>query len=257
MNQEDFERLKAVCEKEGFELYKHEPATPRKRVLISVFKKDIWDGVEYVKSSDGTIYKILANSENRLEVEGGHIGKKIGKPSTESAYVDQLKKKAFFRYGEIKEGDRFDCSEMGRGTSPITFNQGQCHWHYIKSDDRLRKGYFDLYEKGQWATKVQKRIEVGLKGGGMDKSSSGLISLSCKFQIYPCPTYDMSLSIISQFLAQQLEKYLNGEIKEPCTGNCGMNYCDENGCTERKRAMVDDLDQDNIRSYPKGGIRFR
>ncbi len=23
----------------------------------------------------------------------------------------------------------------------------------------------------------------------------------------------------------------------PCTDNCGMNYCDENGCTERKRVL--------------------
>jgi hypothetical protein len=27
--------------------------------------------------------------------------------------------------------------------------------------------------------------------------------------------------------------------KEPCNGNCGMNYCDENGCTERKRVLTE------------------
>lgn len=27
--------------------------------------------------------------------------------------------------------------------------------------------------------------------------------------------------------------------KPPCDGNCGMNYCDENGCTERKRNLVE------------------
>jgi hypothetical protein len=27
--------------------------------------------------------------------------------------------------------------------------------------------------------------------------------------------------------------------KAACTGNCGMNYCDENGCVERKRNNVE------------------
>lgn len=29
----------------------------------------------------------------------------------------------------------------------------------------------------------------------------------------------------------------------PCEGNCGMNYCDENGCVERKRELVPAQDQ--------------
>jgi hypothetical protein len=28
-------------------------------------------------------------------------------------------------------------------------------------------------------------------------------------------------------------------LKTVCRGNCGMNYCDDNGCTERKRILVD------------------
>lgn len=27
--------------------------------------------------------------------------------------------------------------------------------------------------------------------------------------------------------------------EKKCTGNCGMNYCDDNGCIERKRHYVD------------------
>lgn len=27
-----------------------------------------------------------------------------------------------------------------------------------------------------------------------------------------------------------------------CEGNCGMNYCDDNGCIERKRALVEPKD---------------
>lgn len=29
------------------------------------------------------------------------------------------------------------------------------------------------------------------------------------------------------------------EEKNKCKGNCGMNYCDENGCIDRKRNLVD------------------
>jgi hypothetical protein len=29
---------------------------------------------------------------------------------------------------------------------------------------------------------------------------------------------------------------------EPCSGNCGMNYCDDNGCIERKRILVEPTD---------------
>ena len=32
----------------------------------------------------------------------------------------------------------------------------------------------------------------------------------------------------------------NQKEEEPC--NCGMNYCDENGCVERKRILVEPID---------------
>lgn len=39
-------------------------------------------------------------------------------------------------------------------------------------------------------------------------------------------------------IAKNLEKQVDESIKAlnsvPCSGNCGMNYCDENGCVERK-----------------------
>ncbi|WP_428663446.1 hypothetical protein [Runella sp.] len=28
-------------------------------------------------------------------------------------------------------------------------------------------------------------------------------------------------------------------VAKNCNGNCGMNYCDENGCNERKRVLTD------------------
>jgi len=32
-----------------------------------------------------------------------------------------------------------------------------------------------------------------------------------------------------------------GDLPNGCTGNCGMGYCDENGCVERKRVYVNGL----------------
>ncbi len=34
----------------------------------------------------------------------------------------------------------------------------------------------------------------------------------------------------------------------PCDGNCGMNYCDDNGCTERKRVLTDPCPPDAYHS---------
>lgn len=34
---------------------------------------------------------------------------------------------------------------------------------------------------------------------------------------------------------------LNPDTAGKCNGNCGMNYCDDNGCIERKRNLVEDV----------------
>ena len=55
----------------------------------------------------------------------------------------------------------------------------------------------------------------------------------------------------------------SGVVHEPCSGNCGMNYCDENGCTERKRVLTDPCpvaDEDIERFDPvyiKNGKAFK
>lgn len=48
---------------------------------------------------------------------------------------------------------------------------------------------------------------------------------------------------------EELEAYINHleALRQPavmpsCEGNCGMNYCDENGCVERKRILVEPRD---------------
>lgn len=32
------------------------------------------------------------------------------------------------------------------------------------------------------------------------------------------------------------------EVASECQGNCGMNYCDDNGCLDRKRELVEPID---------------
>jgi len=41
-------------------------------------------------------------------------------------------------------------------------------------------------------------------------------------------------------LAEDLRVELDSN--HSCTGNCGMNYCDNNGCIERKRVLVEPTD---------------
>ena len=45
------------------------------------------------------------------------------------------------------------------------------------------------------------------------------------------------------FLAERLVKlFCQPAVMPSCEGNCGMNYCDDNGCIERKRILVEPKD---------------
>lgn len=194
MTTEEFERLKAICEKEGFTI---ESYCGGKTAIVGV--KDIWEGVEFAESLWG--YKIYKISE----VKNFEIDKANFKPSTESAYVEQLKKEAFERFGEIKKGDRFINTHGGKDTlvkDPL--------WRYNKEYDWLYYGQCKLYEKGQWAERVKKRIKVQFS----NHSACG----NSDFH-----THGFALNVIrggdqfdhekaGQFLAKQLEAYLNNEI---------------------------------------------
>lgn len=37
----------------------------------------------------------------------------------------------------------------------------------------------------------------------------------------------------------RMVEMLNEEVQRKCEGNCGMNYCDTNGCIERKRILCE------------------
>jgi hypothetical protein len=181
MKQEDFERLKTVCEKEGFEIAKLlSPGNVEMDVFAIANKKDIWEGVEFVESNFSG--KIYIKQDVNFEML------RLFKPSTESAYVDQLKKEAFKRYGEI--GAIKASTDQIKALTDYSYDMNLQNMNG-------RENFQEAFKYG---------ISIGI---------------------------DETLSWIKFNQG-------NGEIKAPCTGNCGMNYCDDNGCTDRKRHLVGD-----------------
>jgi hypothetical protein len=142
--------------------------------------KDIWEGVEFVESNVSG--KIYIKQDVNFEML------RLFKPSTESAYVDQLKKEAFKRYGEI--GAIKASTDQIKALTDYSYDMNLQNMNG-------RENFQEAFKYG---------ISIGI---------------------------DETLSWIKFNQG-------NGEIKAPCTGNCGMNYCDDNGCTDRKRHLVGD-----------------
>lgn len=173
----DFEKLKRICEESGFELVNESPKENDKFYVVR--KKDEWEGVGFAKAllshfnddlnvseyTAGRIYRVKSIKEHRVFTDFDDKGsrtngwdKKNFQPSTESEYVEQLKKEAFDRFGEIKEGDRFKrdyisvswgCEEV-IGKSPT----GGFEFYYDKNSDILYKGNLAIYKQGKWAEKI-------------------------------------------------------------------------------------------------------
>lgn len=130
--------------------------------------------------------------------------KEICKPSTESAYIEQLKREAFERYGEIKDGDKFQF--YGKGFHSIKLSDNP-DLDYFKEFDELSLWGFPLYKQGKWAKKQDKRVEVAF-----DYSAKDLDGYSYKFTIENFKS--LNHKDIGEHLASQLEKYLNNEINK-------------------------------------------
>lgn len=47
------------------------------------------------------------------------------------------------------------------------------------------------------------------------------------------------LETISSYVIKNHIDRIGETVSKACDGNCGMNYCDENGCIERKRVLTD------------------
>lgn len=243
MKREDFERLKAVCKKEGYLIRNEDPWDGSTFVIT---KKESWEGVEFAECVDdiggkpniikGRIYKIVkGNNIDCLYFIINESGKEDGwsdnrshfKPSTESAYVEQLKKEAFERFGDIKEGDRFDRTSINLSlfTGQIPYNQHfkGVGFKYFKINDSLEFAGIKIYQQGKWAERVKERVEVDfiwserkLLGEKMvvvgfhdkKKYESDEMIVESVF----VGKKDKEIAEIFTFLAEQLEKYLNNEL---------------------------------------------
>ena len=200
MKTEDFEKLKSLCDANGFELVTESPKDNDKFYVVK--KKDEWEGVEFAEGIVvGGVYKIN-DFDNFQRV------KKFYKPSTEQSYIEQLKKQAFRMYGEIKEGDRFvdwDGTDFEIGGGSI--------WKYQKESDELRVNGWLIYQKGKWANKLPKRVEVTYTG-----ATRRPYEINKNFDIYNISlmlnkSVALPESKVFGLLAKQLEKYLNGEVE--------------------------------------------
>jgi len=207
MKKEDFDRLKAVCEKEGFEI---ESSSLTNSVLVRK-KKDIWEGVGFGRITNdysesdyiaGKIYPVNGRDGNfiiTLFDEYGDADNGLYKsitPSTKKEYVEQLKREAFELFGEIKIGDKFtSLRESGRIN---TIDNGDGFRYFGQTDDILTFNGCLIYEIGKWAEKVKDRVKVDPTNESINRLAKNL-SLNQQNEVLV-------------LFASQLEKYLNDEI---------------------------------------------
>jgi hypothetical protein len=135
---------------------------------------DIWEGVEFAESNwSGRIYRIESISNFKEENAGF-------KPSTEQAYVDQLKTKAFKFYGEIKVGSTF----MDKYGFVRSCNKYLNNWDYSKDEDKLFAFGVRIYEKGKWANKLpSKRAEVEVHNEVLSRIDENSHNYTVSFRI--------------------------------------------------------------------------
>lgn len=220
MKQEEFERLKTVLKKEGY-LLSTGGVIPGASILVEIYKKDVWDGAEYGcwPQSDseffikGKTYRFFNQFDHTYSETGRqHFTNEVWVksnflPSTESAYIEQLKKEAFERFREIRNGDIF---KQPWFHSPVTIQGENKGFTYESFQDSLFFNGWAIYHSGKWATKVKERVKVEFRDhlavGNYDyHSHSFTIDVSRNAK-----QFDPEKA--GQFLASQLEKYLNGEI---------------------------------------------
>jgi hypothetical protein len=160
MKTEDFERLKAICEKEGFDISNYKESD-KLGTLIHVKPNYIWEGVEFVQNLvNNKVRKVCGRDSIGFRTETGNVISYINsKPSTEQAYGDQLRASAFELYEMFNEGDRF---ELPCGELVHVVTTGKHKFTYEKEFDWFFYGQVKIYDKGKWAKKLPKRIKVDL-----------------------------------------------------------------------------------------------
>jgi hypothetical protein len=162
MKQSDIDRLKEKLGDE-FELVTQSPDENDKFFVVIAKKKDPWKGVEFAESTwSGNILPV-----NQIDdFENSHII--YFKPSTEAAYVEQLKSKAKKLYGQIKEGDLFEPATGGEYT--VKNFEGQKLFDYFKRYDQLFYRNVEIYQCGKWAKKIE-RFKVYSNGGSINSQA--------------------------------------------------------------------------------------
>lgn len=214
MKQTEIDRLKAICEKEGFHFdWDHVDHS----AIIIREKKDPWEGVEFIVGFLGIIYKVAKTDSDGIHTSCGKFTwwdavKKNYKPSTESAYIEQLKKEAFERFGEIKDGDRFDRSEMN-----FKVRQSKDYicdaingFKYHKEFDQLQFGNLSIYCEGKWAKKLPERVKVEWLDWNWVNYSHDIINQEFELKNINWDKVQ-NKDDIGEYLAKALEDYLNKE----------------------------------------------
>jgi ureidoglycolate hydrolase len=229
MKQEDFDRFKSVCEKEGFELLNVSHEDNEKYFVIAK-KKDEWEGVEFAECirtnnptawTFGKIYKAVDKITGSLPIHDNNLVRRdvvefdkpylsenhnCFQPSTEQDYVEQLKKEAFERFGEIKEGDRFIAPSGNQYQIPNNYGI-----QYFKNADDMRFSGISIYKSGKWAKKIPERVKVSINDEGIDlEKYTSDHSFMVEFLV--SDRFLVTEKIRDEwasFLASQLEEYLN------------------------------------------------
>ena len=203
-----------------FEVLTESPKENDKFYVVK--KKDIWEGVEFitVKESnyfvtEGVIYPIIEKLENNIFTirnnqgdNGGLVHVSHAKPSTESAYIEQQKRIAKEKFGEIKEGDRF------KRDFDVTIDEictiGECkntlEFKYFKSNDSLEFCGSIIYQQGKWAEKLPKRVKVEFDGFGLTNDGFKAYWRIAKFETVK------DKDDLFEYLSQQLEQYINKQL---------------------------------------------
>jgi hypothetical protein len=215
MTNENLERLIKVLDGTQFEIEN------RADGYVWVSLKDPWEGVEFVECitdkafnfKEGKIYRLaqgrdiygiicIYNEGNTISSVYICYGSGIWfKPSTEEAYVNQLKAKAFELYGEIKDQDRFQEPNGNTDTYREKGNKSNPEWDYIKNQDELFLYSILLYKGGKWAKKLPKRIEVSILNIVIEDNEVAFDK--CK---------SIGKEAIFDYMSKQLGKLLNDEV---------------------------------------------
>lgn len=143
---------------------------------ISKVEKNPWEGVEYAKCKDtyGYTSKIQYDKIYRVNLSTAHqdctlkvtikdlecvyLNAKRFVPATVEDYKLQLIAEAKERFGEIKDGDRFNLSELGLNSNcsiSLDYKDTLDDADYMEYCDELRLIGFTLYKQGRWGEKLE------------------------------------------------------------------------------------------------------